>query len=114
MKNKSKKKGMKFEEIVLKDLIRNSDSIGDIKKGKINKTINSGSLWFDKGDMKTNEYVIEAKFTEKKGFRITLIMLKKLWKEAMEANKLPALVIGIQDGKDLWTIKAIVEKTRRN
>ena len=93
-KKSSKKKGQKFEE-------------------KVKKTLNSGALWFDKGDLKTKNHVIEAKFTEKKGFRITLKLLQKLWEEALESNKLPALVVGIQDGENLWMIKAIVEKQRR-
>ena len=94
MKNKSKKKGQKFEE-------------------KVKKTLNSGSLWFDKGDLKTKDHVIECKFTEKKGFRVTLKLLQKLWAEALEANKIPALIIGIQDDNDLWMIKAVVERKRR-
>jgi hypothetical protein len=72
-KNVSKKKGSKFED-------------------KVQKCINSGSLWFDKGDLKTEDYLIESKFTEKKAFRITTKILQKLWEEALDRNKLPALV----------------------
>jgi len=94
MKRKSKNKGRKFEE-------------------KVRKTINSGQLWFDKGDLKSKDYVIECKFTEKTGYRITKKLLKKLWEEALEANKMPALVIGIQDEQDKWIVKAVIEKKRR-
>ena len=45
----SKNKGRKFED-------------------KVRKTINSGATWFDKGDLSTDEYLIECKFTEKKRF----------------------------------------------
>ena len=40
-------------------------------------------------------------------------MLQKLWDEALEAHKLPALVIGIKDGKDLWMLKVKIEKEVR-
>ena len=87
----SKNKGRKFED-------------------KVRKTINSGATWFDKGDLSTDEYLIECKFTEKKGFKITTKILKKLWEEALEANKLPFLTIGIKDDITTWIIKANIEK----
>ena len=79
-------------------------------EGKVAKTLNSGALWFDKGDLKTSDYIIEVKYTEKKSYRITTKLLKKLWDDALEANKLPLLTIGIQDGKELWMMKVIIEK----
>jgi hypothetical protein len=88
---KKKNKGRKFED-------------------KCKNSINSGALWFDKGDLKTKDHCIECKFTEKKGFRITTKLLRKLWDEALTANKLPALVIGIKDEKHIWTLKAVLEK----
>ena len=90
MKKNSKRKGMDFE-----------------------KTIASGALWFDKGDIKTKDYVIEAKFTEKKGYRISLKTLRKLWDDALEANKLPLLTIGIKEGNELWIIKCQIQKEVR-
>lgn len=84
---------------------------GDYEK-KVQATLNSGAIWSDKGDLKTDEFVIECKFTEKKGYRISIKTLKKLWDEALESNKLPLLVIGIQeeDGSR-WDLK--VEINRR-
>ncbi len=87
----SKKKGNKFEK-------------------KVQRTINSGALWFDKGDLRTKDYVIEAKYTEKKGFRITTKLLKKLWEDALEANKLPLLTIGIQTEDELWMMKVTINR----
>ena len=89
----NKKKGKKFEE-------------------KVQKCINSGSMWFDKGDLKTEDYLIECKFTEKKGFRISTKILEKIWNESLERNKLPALVIGIKTEKETWLIKAVIEKEK--
>ena len=93
MKKSNKKKDQEFEEVV-------------------KKTLNSGSLWFDKGDLKTEDYVIEAKFTDKKGFRISTDLLKKLWGESFDSSKLPLLTVGIQDEEEkcLWFLTIKVEK----
>ncbi len=74
---------------------------------KIQKCINSGSLWFDKGDLKTEDYLIDCKYTDKNSYRITTATLQKIWEEALERNKFPKLVIGIQN----WILT--VEITRR-
>ena len=87
----SKKKGNKFEK-------------------KVQRTINSGALWFQKGDLQTKDYVIEAKYTEKKGYRISTKLLKKLWEDALDANKLPLLTIGIKDGDVLWMMKVTLNR----
>ncbi len=90
-KKSNKKKGMDFES-------------------KVQKSINSGSPWFSKGDLSTDEYVIECKYTGKKGFRITSQILNKLWNEALSANKLPMLVIGIENEDGKWLLKIDIEK----
>ena len=90
-KNKSKKKGQAFER-------------------KIEKCINSGALSFDKGDLKTSVFIIEAKFTDKKGFRISDKILEKLWSDALESNKLPKLIIGIsRNDKEMFIISCNIE-----
>jgi len=89
---------------------KNNKRSGQAFENKVEKTLNSGSLWFDKGDLKTDDYVIECKFTEKKGFRITTALLQKLWDEALDACKLPFLVIGIEDEKFRWMLKISIEK----
>ena len=96
-KQKSKIKGSKFEDLV-------------------KKTINSGSLWFDKGDLKTDNYLIECKTTDKKGFRITHKLLKKIWDEALNANKLPAMIVGItnSDNPDyVWVLEIKINKRKK-
>ncbi len=92
MKNKkSKKKGQDFEE-------------------KVQKCLNSGALIFDKGDLKTDEIIIECKYTEKLSYRITNKTLEKLWTDALENNKLPKLVIGIpRNEKEMFIISCNVE-----
>ena len=87
-----------------------SKKVGQEFEEKVQKTLNSGSMWFDKGDLKTKDYVIECKFTEKKGYRITTKLLQKLWNEALDANKLPLLVIGIKDKDCRWMIKVKINR----
>lgn len=73
----NKKKGQKFEN-------------------KTQKSIQSGALWFSPLDLETTDYIIECKFTEKKGYRVSLDLLEKTWGEALDMNKLPRLIIGIK------------------
>lgn len=83
-KNKNYKKGMKWEKTV-------------------QRTISSGNKWFNPGDLtlgtKYNNYVIECKETDKKGFRISDKLLNKIWSEALDNAKLPLIVLRIQDYK---------------
>ena len=44
---------------------------GNWFEDKVKKCLNSGSLWFDKGDLKTEDFLIDAKYTDKKSFRTT-------------------------------------------
>jgi hypothetical protein len=86
----SKKKGNKFED-------------------KVQKCINSGQLWFQKSDLSMDNFVIECKFTDKKGFKITTSILEKLWNEALNASKEPILEIGIRrNDKEIFKLQAIL------
>lgn len=89
---------------------KTSKEKGNEFENKVFKTINSGMLDFQKGDIITNEYVIDAKYTEKKGFRISTKMLEKLWNEALDSNKMPLLIIGIKDQNINWTITCQIKK----
>ena len=87
-----------------------SKKIGQKFESKVQKAINSGALWFNKGDLRTDNYLIEAKYTEQKGYRISTKTLEKLWTEALEANKFPLLIIGLKDKKAEWILKVEVNK----
>ena len=78
MQNKSKEKGQRFEEYV-------------------RKCINSGSIWFDKLDLEVGNFKIDTKYTDKKSFRITDNMVRKVWNEALDEGKMPGMIIGIPD-----------------
>lgn len=77
---------------------------------KVQATINSGAMAFDKGDLKTSEFVIECKYTEKKGFKITTDILDKIWNSSLDASKLPKLIIGIKNDNISWTIICDIKK----
>ena len=88
---------------------KSNKAIGGNFEEQCQKTINSGAF-FQKGDLKTADHVIECKYTEKKGFRISTKILEKIWGEALDANKLPYLIIGIKDENITWTIKCEITK----
>ena len=86
-----KKFGLKNEKRMSKMLKKYS------KLKDINKTINSGAFWFSKGDrtgvnFNAEEFVIEMK-SRKNSYRITSKVIRKLWDDAFDANKLPLFVI---------------------
>lgn len=86
---------------------------GNEFESKCKKTIGSGQFWFSKGDLQYKDYVIECKFTDKKGFRITLNILEKLWKEALEAQKEPILEIGIRRNEnEIFKLQCLVTTER--
>jgi len=93
-KKNSKKKGLDFEK-------------------KIERTINSGALNFDKGDLKSDKYLIECKWTSKRGFRITTKLLKKIWNEALDSGKLPRLIVGIKNIEEEWILDISINKEIR-
>ncbi len=91
---------------------KSNKKLGSSFEAKVQKAINSGALWFSKSDLTTDNFAIECKYTEKKGFRITTKMLRKLWEEAYDQNKRPKLVIGIKDENDDWVLTIDVNKGR--
>ena len=76
-KNRSKNKGMRFED-------------------QVRKTINSGAVWTSPGDLDTDKYAIEAKYTDKKGFRVSQDLLEKIWCKSLDMAKEPLLTLGIR------------------
>ena len=68
-------------------------------KGK--KTPRSGGMWFAPGDVKTNDFLIDCKTTEHKGFTITEKIWEKIYTEALGCRKLPCLSIQLGDGKEV-------------
>jgi hypothetical protein len=90
MRKSNKAKGQKFEN-------------------KVQKTIASGGLWFNKADLRSGAYSIECKFTDKSSYRVSLEVLEKLWNESLTAGKLPLLEIGIRrNDNQIFKIQGLV------
>ncbi|HUS51739.1 MAG TPA: hypothetical protein VMZ91_16345 [Candidatus Paceibacterota bacterium] len=76
------------------------------------KTINSGAF-FQKGDAISDKHCVEIKTTEKKSFRITADLLKKIWEEAFDQNKFPMFGIVIKREDVDWILKIDIVKRRK-
>lgn len=68
--------------------------------------MNSGAIWFDKSDIASKHFRIEAKTRVKPSKTMTLKKewLNKIGNEAFETGKLPALAISFGDGRDYFII----------
>lgn len=61
----------------------------------------SGALWGSKLDVKTHNYLISCKYTEKKSFSIKVSDLEELQKYAEKDNRYPAFVFQLEDS-EIW------------
>ncbi len=95
MKKKNPRKGQKFEK-------------------KVASGIGSGRFWHSPLDITYEDYCIEAKYTDGKGYRISLDLLEKIWGEALSVNKEPMLIIGIKrnDGQ-MFTLHCNIQVEKR-
>ena len=80
---------------------------------RVQKCLNSGALVFDKGDLKDSDHLISVKHTEQKSFRLTLKILKEIWNDALDRNKLPRMVIEIETPDEYWYVIGSVQKRRK-
>jgi hypothetical protein len=97
---------MPDKNIVLdKEQAPTGSKLGRYEETKINnilggrKTIGSGNKWFDKGDIKWEKYLIEAKATAKKSISLKLSWIDKIEQEAFKEGKEPAIVLSISGKK---------------
>lgn len=61
------------------------------------KTRSSGNKWFDPGDIKTEDFLIEVKQTEHASYPLRKEIWEKICREALMKYKLPMMSIQIQD-----------------
>lgn len=61
------------------------------REKKAVRTINSGAHWIDKGDLKTEDCLVEHKFTDKRSIIVELDVVEKIYKEATLTGKIPVL-----------------------
>lgn len=58
-----------------------------------NRTPGSGNRWFQKGDVKTDAYLIECKTTTKASYSLKSGDIKLHWVHALMENKIPVFEI---------------------
>lgn len=58
-------------------------------------TIASGALWWDKGDLSNDRFLIEAKRTDSNKFRLEKRIWEKIRSEAIGCGRIPLLLIEI-------------------
>ena len=63
------------------------------------RTPRSGGLWFAKGDVRTDKYLIENKATAKESFSVSVPLWEKIEKEALLSHRLPLLSLEMGDDK---------------
>lgn len=93
-----KKKSQKQEKRITR-------SLKEIKE-EAKRTINSGTLWFNKSDVVSENFRIEAKTKVKptKSFTVKKEWLEKIENEAFLTDKIPALVFSFGDDKDYFVL----------
>lgn len=65
-----------------------------------NTVIGSGSLWGAKGDVRTEDYLIECKTTEKKTYSLSTSTWFKIQKEAVnDGLRIPVMCIDLDSGQ---------------
>ena len=92
---------------------RNQKRKGNKFENKVQKSIASGKVWFDPLDLSYDKYCIEAKYTDKKSYRIALNLLEEVWEKALSMNKEPFLIIGIRrNDKQIFTLHCRINLER--
>lgn len=85
---------------MLRDNIHKRSRLQENKAAKDYKgfrTPASGATWHSKGDVKTDDYLIECKSTINKSFSLKIDSLYKLKKQALIENKLPIFEVEFSD-----------------
>ena len=69
----------------------------DAKRFGGRQQIGSGITWSAPGDVRTEKFLIDSKFTEKKSYSVSKKTWDKLYEEALFEYRIPILSIRIQD-----------------
>jgi hypothetical protein len=64
-------------------------------KGKVVR--GSGSRWYNPGDARSDNFLVESKYTEKGSYSLNKKKLDKLYREALMTYKIPLFMVQIQD-----------------
>ena len=71
--------------------------ISDSKLFKGKRVPGSGNHWSKPGDVKTDDFLLEVKQTDKASYSLNVNIWKKISKEALFSYRLPMMSIKIQD-----------------
>jgi len=69
----------------------------DVRDFDGKETPRSGGFWSFAGDVEQEKFLIESKYTDGKGYRLTKETWNKIEHEALMSGKLPMMSIQIQD-----------------
>lgn len=70
----------------------------------------SGNQWDKGGDVSSESFLCESKYTSKKSYTLTKTLLDKIYTEALMAYKIPLFSIQIQDREVVLVMKDDFEK----
>ena len=73
-----------------------------MKRLGLKPTINSGAVWFSKGDGESDNFLCELKSTDHESFTIKQQVLHQLEYQALEAHKMPLFVFQFLNLDEVW------------
>lgn len=94
-----------MRELSKKQERRITKSLKEIKE-EAKQTMNSGAIWFNKSDIVSKHFRVEAKTKKKPSKSITIKKewLEKIENEAFLTSKIPTLAFSFGDGKDYFIL----------
>jgi hypothetical protein len=63
----------------------------------------SGAFWSRKGDVRSEKYLVEHKFTDAKSYSLKAVDLQKLEKEAIMVGRIPVFAVSL-GGKNYFIL----------
>lgn len=69
------------------------------------RTPRSGGLWNNPGDVSSENFLLECKYTEKMSYSVTAETIKKINIEAIKCDKLPALSVELGDKTEFVVLR---------
>lgn len=88
--------GLKFENQTIKQKsVQQENLVAEICGGRVQP--GSGSSIYAKGDVKTQDYLIECKRTDKRSIGLKVDWLEKITEEARTAGKRPMMSLEFED-----------------
>jgi hypothetical protein len=69
------------------------------------RTPRSGGLWNCPGDVKTDDFLLDCKHTDKKSFSVSEQIMNKVHMEALKSSKIPGLSVELGDGNEFIVLR---------